>query len=278
MILVSGASGLIGGALIARLRREGRVVLATMRKGSASTDSIPLDLCTPKSWNIPQGIQVAILCAWSGGVTEAAQNPCLARRTNIDGTLALVSQLKNSGTKIVFLSTSLVFAGEPTLVDAPVSPCCEYGRQKATVEKSLDLAVDAVVRITKVGDTLLPRLKQWGQALRRGECIAASAQLRVAPVMIQEVTEALAEFAMNFHPGMYHMSARQDFSYHEIALAMAETCGRETKDVQKDSGSYLNVFSPVPASGGLGIYAPSSAQNWPLGVNHMTRLVAEALS
>lgn len=209
---------------------------------------------------------------------EAARHPYLTRRTNIDGTLALVSQLKNLGVKVIFLSTSLVFSGETTSVEAPVSPCCEYGGQKATVEKFLDLSVDAVVRITKVGDTLLPRLRQWGQSLRSGHCIAASAQLRVAPVMIQEVAEALAEFAMDFHPGVYHISAHQDFSYREIALAMAERCGRGAKDVQVDTGAYLDVFAPVPATGSLEIHAPSSSRNWPPGIDHVPRLVGEALS
>ena len=135
MILVTGAGGLIGSALVQRLRTDGFEVWAPSReKGVSDT----LDLNHVSHAELPAGLQAAFLCAWHGGVAESASDPQGARRTNVEGTLELVGRLSEAATNVVFLSTSLVFSGSNTSAHAPLSPCCVYGEQKAAVEAGLD--------------------------------------------------------------------------------------------------------------------------------------------
>ena len=272
MILVTGAGGLIGSALVRRLRSEGLDVWAPSRSGG--TDDA-LDLDNVSAADLPPKLRTAFLCAWHGGVAEASQDPQGTRRTNVDGNLELVGRLKRAGANVVFLSTSLVFSGADTSAAAPVSPCCAYGEQKAAVEAGLDVRHDAIVRVTKVGETLMPRLSQWATALRTGGRVAVAGHLRIAPVMLEEVVEGLVGLARDFQPGIYQMSARQDHSYLDLAEALAAQAGGEVVD---DPAAGKDVFRPFPLSGRLEVAVPSRSRHWPSGDDHAQRLVQSALS
>jgi nucleoside-diphosphate-sugar epimerase len=270
VILVTGAGGLVGGALMQKLRSEGRVVWGPPREGAGG-----LDLAKVSSSDFPSGITTAFLCAWQGGVAEAAQNPAQAHRINVDGNRHLIAKLRQEGTQMVFLSTSLVFSGADTGAHAPLSPCCLYGEDKAAVESFLDPARDAIVRITKVGETLLPRLKRWAEALRSGRQVAAAGHLRVAPVMLDEVVAGLACFAKDFRPGLYQMSAGRDHSYRDLAGMLAARVGGVVTD---DPAAGAGLFDPFPVSGRLEIAAPDRCDAWPGDEDRAQRLVQSALS
>jgi dTDP-4-dehydrorhamnose reductase len=272
VILVTGAGGLIGSALVRRLKSDGFDVWAPSREGSASS-ALDLDHVSSAKW--PVGLRTAFLCAWHGGVAEASHDPQGTRRTNVEGNLELISRLKQAGTKVMFLSTSLVFSGANTSATAPLSPCCVYGEQKAAVEAGLDVHDDAIVRVTKVGETLMPRLSKWATTLRAGGRVAAANHLRVAPVMLEEVVEGLLGLARDFEPGIYQMSARQDHSYLDLAESLAAQAGGEVVD---DCAAGADVFRPFPASGSLQLAAPVRSRHWPSGADHAQRLVQSALS
>jgi len=272
VILVTGAGGLIGSALVRRLRAEGFDVWAPLR-GSSAGEGLNLDCVS--STTLPEGLQTAFLCAWRGGVSEAAHDPHGIRRTNVEGNLELVRRLRRSGTKVIFLSTSLVFSGTDTSAAAPLAPCCAYGEHKAAVEAGLDIRHDTVVRVTKVGETLMPRLSQWAATLRAGGQVAAAGHLRVAPVMLEEVVAGLSEFARRFEPGIYQMSACRDHSYLDFVEALSAQAGG---DVVDEPSAGIDVFRPFPAAGCLQIAGPTRFRHWPSGDDHAQRLVQSALS
>jgi dTDP-4-dehydrorhamnose reductase len=272
VILVTGAGGLIGGALTSRLKSEGFEVWAPER-GSGSDGG--LDLQDISSAVFPEGLQTAFLCAWSGGVSEAARDPGRMRCVNVEGNRELIERLKQKGTNVVFLSTSLVFSGADTFASASLSPCCVYGAHKAAVEAELDSRQDVIVRITKLGETLLPRLTGWAKLLRSSEQVAAASHLRVAPVMLEEAVEGLVGLARDFQPGVYQMSAQQGHCYLDLAKILSAQAGGTVVD-DPDAGA--GVFHPLPVSGRLEIEVPGRSEGWPRGVDHTQRLVQTALS
>lgn len=272
MILVTGAGGLVGGALVERLRSDGFEVWAPARTSATGN---AFDLNNATGARLPEGLQAAFLCAWHGGVAEAADDPEGTYRSNVGGNLALAARLRAAGTNMVFLSTSLVFSGADTSPAAPLVPCCAYGEQKAAVEAGLDSRRDAIVRLTKVGETLLPRLSRWADILRSGGRVAAAGHLRVAPVMLAEVVEGLVGLARDFEPGIFQMSAGRDHSYLDLAESLAARAGGE---VAGDPRAGTGLFRSFPVSGRLGIAAPARARHWPPGDDHAQRLVQSVLS
>jgi dTDP-4-dehydrorhamnose reductase len=262
MILVIGADGLIGGELHRVLRESGRSVLGTSRR--ADSEHLHLDLGRAEDFRIPEGLDVAVICAGIGSIAECAKAPETTSLVNIEGTLSIARRLMSEGSRILFLSTSLVFDGRagPAQADAPLHPCCEYGRQKAVVEEAIAGELVACVRLTKVVETLRPRFSQWRSAIEAGQSISASSALHFSPVSLGETTHALANLAANFRPGTFHISGDEDFTYHRAAVCMAEALGLPVDAVEVDQNSGTEFFNPVPVSSALAPASPGESYGW----------------
>ncbi len=146
-ILVTGAGGFVGRALVGALSAQGRgrIVAVDSRFGSPmqgeGVEAVEADLTDPAA--IAQicvgGIEAVIhLAAVPGGAAEA--DPLLSRRVNVDATSDLIETVAKQGSRprFVFASTIAVF-GDPLPAegvddDTPLRPRLIYGAHKAMVE------------------------------------------------------------------------------------------------------------------------------------------------
>jgi nucleoside-diphosphate-sugar epimerase len=151
MILVTGASGFVGSALVARLAREGHRVRACSRR-----DSGPLppgvqrvrvaDLGPQTDWTGPlEGVAAVVHAAAHVHVMDAAGADALDmfRRVNVAGSLALARAAAAAGVRrFVFISSVKVHgeatpAGRPFREEDPPAPSDAYGISKAEAEQAL---------------------------------------------------------------------------------------------------------------------------------------------
>ncbi len=276
MILVTGGEGLIGAALRDGLTQRGVACVGSSRRPHPG--SVHLDLASVDEAVLPAGLTTAVLCAWQGGVAECAADPAATRAVNVAGNLALITRLRAAGANIMFLSTSLVFSGPGHAPASPTSPCCEYAKQKCEVEAALDPRRDAIIRVTKVGETLLPRLRAWAQDLRAGNAVQASEALRVAPVMLKEVAAGLGWLAEHFQPGIFQMSARHDSSYFEVAQKLAARLPFAAETLVANRSAGVQLFHPLPSTGALEWASPEGCPVWPDGGDALQLLVETAIS
>jgi UDP-glucose 4-epimerase len=150
-ILVTGASGFIGRAVVSRLAADGREVLAgartplsglppsvvQVRMNTLGGDSDPLV--------DPPAVDVVVHAAARVHVMrETTTDPLtLFRRVNVEGTLALARQTRVVGARrLVYLSSIKVlgessFPGQPLREDA-APPADAYGISKLEAERELD--------------------------------------------------------------------------------------------------------------------------------------------
>lgn len=152
-ILVTGASGFVGGAVVERLSKQPELydVVAAGRSergvdGSACRIVSGLELSEPAGWaEALQGVDVVIHCAARAHVMNDTSLDPLAefRRVNVDGALNLATEASKAGVKrLVFVSTVKV-NGESTNNRAPFretdepSPEDAYARSKAEGEWKL---------------------------------------------------------------------------------------------------------------------------------------------
>ena len=262
MILVIGTDGLIGGALCRFLAEAGETVVGTSRK--LRRDAVILDLEQPESFAVPQNVRTAVICAGIGGLRECADDPMGTSRINVEGAVEVAQKIAAVGGSVIALSTNLVSDGRlpfPTAGDS-MRPCCEYGRQKARMEKMLKGPQFACVRLTKVVETLGPRFAAWKESLLAGRNVSASPELLFSPVPLVEVCVALAELARNFQSGTFHISGDRDFSYFDATRRLASVLGVSESLVHADKLGGLDLFDPVPKFGTLGIVAPSYCSRW----------------
>lgn len=151
-LVVTGAAGFVGRALVARLRRDRSLGGRTL--GSLTLIDLFHDTSTDTAWIrqvrgsiadrsvVAQAFERAVdvvlhLASVPGGTAE--QQPALARDVNLQGTLNLLdacaAQVENGGTapRFVFASTIAVYGAQlPAQVDdaTPTRPAMSYGAHK----------------------------------------------------------------------------------------------------------------------------------------------------
>jgi dTDP-4-dehydrorhamnose reductase len=224
--LIVGADSQIGRTLHTKLRAEGRTVLGTTRREQSTTDHrIHLSLSDePATWRLPERCEVTFLLAGVTSLSSCEADPDTTRLINVSRTIALARMMRERGSYLVFISTNLVLSGKNAYspVSETLSPQCEYGRQKADVEQQLlASSTGAVLRITKVAESLLPLLRQWAVQLKQGQPIAPFSDLVCAPLAREDLIHALTRIADIRPTGLLHIGARPDVRYDEIALKLA---------------------------------------------------------
>lgn len=243
-VLVVGADGLIGAAVAAQLEAAGTPVIRTSRRGSPG--SIPLDLAAlPAQWSPPSEIAAAVICAAITSTDECRTRPDDCRRVNVQATSALGRRLADAGSRIVFLSTNLVFDGGTPFTPGTAArlPHTAYGRMKAEAEERL-LALGTgttVVRLTKVIGRSLPVIDRWRDSLARGEPIRPLTDLVIAPVSLDLAATVIAAAAREPLGPILQFSARADVSYADVAARLARRWGAAADLVRPASAAELGL-------------------------------------
>jgi dTDP-4-dehydrorhamnose reductase len=229
VILVVGGDSAIGRALVARLERDGKAVVATSRRHESTGSSrVFLDLSQDMDdWQLPGPVSAAIICAGVTKIEECRRDPALTAHINVDSVVKLINRLASAGAFTIYLSTNQVFDG--SVPQRPpndmLSPQTEYGRQKAEVERQIgNLArnVGSVVRLTKVLGPQSPLLQSWVNALRNAEVIHPFRDMVMSPVSLCFVITVLERLCERQLPGIFQVSSDEEVTYAHVAYYLAE--------------------------------------------------------
>jgi nucleoside-diphosphate-sugar epimerase len=177
-ILVTGASGFVGAALMHRLKSDGRHAIAALRTAVPGTRSAP-DLSGDANW-LPtlDGIEVVVHTAARVHVmNDTAVDPLAAfRDANVEGTLTLARQAATAGVRRFVFISSIKVNGEETAPGAAFSatdipaPVDAYGLSKAEAEAGLQqIATDTGMQIVIIRPPLVygPGVKANFQSMMR---------------------------------------------------------------------------------------------------------------
>ena len=141
-IAVTGASGVLGRGLAARLLSQGHDVVGIARhrpeSWSSAADFVEADIRDAAAVKrAVAGADVVAHCAW---VESPGQDDQLSHQVNIGGTVNVLEAMAETGARrIVFASSAHVYGGgdaAKTEHDA-TTPLCADGRHQARVEEML---------------------------------------------------------------------------------------------------------------------------------------------
>lgn len=158
MILITGANGFVGSALVTRLLADGAAIRACVRQACAALpagakDVVVATLAPDFDWHAAlTDVDVVVHVAARVHVMHESAQDVLAeyRRVNVEGTMNLVRQAAAAGVRrFVFLSSVKVHGeaterGRPFSEDDPPAPQDPYGVSKMEAEAGLRAAAGAM--------------------------------------------------------------------------------------------------------------------------------------
>ncbi|WP_406462350.1 dTDP-4-dehydrorhamnose reductase [Streptomyces sp. NBC_00111] len=133
--LVTGAGGMLGQDVLARLARDGESTVGLDRKALDITDAADVRRAVEE-----HDPAVIVNCAAWTAVDDAEAQEAEALRINGDGPRLLAEMCAERGIVLLHVSTDYVFdgtAGKPYGEDAPTAPRSAYGRTKLAGEQAV---------------------------------------------------------------------------------------------------------------------------------------------
>jgi UDP-glucose 4-epimerase len=151
-ILVTGGAGFIGSNLVDRLVKEHKVIvvdnllMGKKENINKAAKFYNADVTTPQLQNIfrREKPEIVFHLAAQINVRKSAEDPIFDAKTNILGTLNLLTSCVEFGAKkIIYSSSGGAIYGEPHYLpvkeDHPVTPLSQYGLSKFVGEKYIEL-------------------------------------------------------------------------------------------------------------------------------------------
>lgn len=237
-ILVTGANGLLGQKLVARLMHDPAAeVIATARKplalgmkrGFFATLDIS-DAAQTQHILLLYRPDVVINTAAMTQVDQCETDRDACWRANVDAVKYLVNACEQVGARLIHLSTDFIFDGSHGPLDesAAPSPVNFYGQSKLAAEKIVQQGRVkwAILRTVLVygitADLSRSNIVLWVKSsLEAGKKIRVVNDQWRTPTLAEDLALGCHLAAQKEATGIYHISGEQLMTPYEIALATA---------------------------------------------------------
>jgi dTDP-4-dehydrorhamnose reductase len=269
-ILLTGANGLVGQALVERLSAIPEVdLLATSRDAeprftTGSCGYTPLDITDAEAARrlfMDFAPSVVINCAAIAKVEQGEGNKERCWAVNVDAVALLGRLCKAHGARLVQLSTDFVFDGTAGPYDerARPNPINYYGRSKWASENAVRAARLrrwTIVR-TALGYGTGNALKRsnfglWlTERLQRGEMTHVCTDQVRTPTYIPDLAEGIARAVRLNKNGLYHVSGREIISVFDFARRLAARFDLDPGLIVPTTTAELHPDAPRPLRTGL---------------------------
>jgi dTDP-4-dehydrorhamnose reductase len=229
MILITGASGQLGNALIGQA--AGRPIKAVSRPEFDFEKPETIDACFAAAKP-----SLVINAAAYTAVDAAETNPEAARAGNHTGPLRLAQLCEAADIPFIHVSTDYVFDGEkraPYIETDPTNPTGVYGATKRDGEDAI-LATHAKAIILRTAWVYSAHGKNFARTMlgagRRLPKLRVVADQRGTPTAASDLAEAIWQIASKLqqtgwdpaYKGIYHATGTGETSWHGFATAIFE--------------------------------------------------------
>jgi len=252
-ILITGARGLVGRALVEHCRANGDEVLSYDRKGLDISDADAVESVIVRQ--LPEAV---INCAAWTDVDGCESDPEKARQVNASGPENLGRASRKASAVLVTISTDYVFDGHKegfyTQRDKP-SPISVYGKFKLEGERRAqeEHARTIVVRTGFIfgpgGKNFLSNVVSRAE---RGEKLKAIRDYWGTPTYGPDLAARLRELAALDLPGVYHVvNSGEGASFETFSLEALRLAGFGADRLEVVNGDSLARPAPRPRNSKL---------------------------
>ena len=233
-LLVTGASGLLGGEVLAQATRQPHpgflAVWGTWHSQPwtfPGSKSYPLDVSDRSAvWRLVEQLQPDAIVH-----TAYLKDGPQAHSVTALGTRYIAEAAEAFGARLVHVSSDVIFDGEHAPYDeaAPPAPVHPYGEAKTEAEASVQrLAPSAAIVRTSLINRLDPpdRITAWiVDCLQQELPITLFTDEIRSPVWVDNLAAALLELALNDFAGVINVAGTQALSRYEMGERLARHLG-----------------------------------------------------
>ena len=272
-ILITGANGMVGSALVNRLKNSSHQVLATGRGECRLPHTMftkqlnyhPADITAAQDVHIMVNAfspDIIIHGAAMTQVDECELNKELSYNVNVDGTTLLIAAAEQVGSRFCYLSTDFVFDGidGPYREDDPTNPINYYGKTKELAEEilvksKLSWSIARTVLLYGKADNITrSNFIYWVKDnLEAGKQInVVNDQLRT-PTYIPDFVDGIMKIVESSAKGIYHISGEDQMTPYTMATAVAEHLGLNKTLINPVDASTFTQIGKRPLKTGFWI-------------------------
>jgi len=246
-VLVTGAGGMLGAAVVPALRRAGHDAIALTRAELDVTDAARVLAATAAArpdW-------VCHLAAYTD-VDGCEAHLDHAMRVNGEGAGNAAAAAREAGAAVLSISTDYVFAGDdprPRRESDPVGPVSAYGRSKLAGEEAVRAANPRhlIVRTAwlygRGGKNFVDTIRARALA---GTPLAVVDDQRGSPTWTVDLAGALVALMLANASGTFHATNAGDCTWHEFACEICALSGARV-EVMRQSSAQLARPAKRPA-------------------------------
>jgi dTDP-4-dehydrorhamnose reductase len=270
-ILVTGAAGMLGHALVPVLEEQHQVIPLTRKDGDLSDE-----VAARAAFQTQQADLVIHLAAFTD-VDGCELDPQKAKAWNEIATLNVAKASKRLGAAMLYISTDYVFDGRskrPYREDDPPNPLNVYGRTKLRGEEHVQQTLDHSF-IVRTSWLFGPHGKNFVSTILR--LAREKSELRIvndqqgSPTYTRHLAQRLAELVMTREYGIHHLTGGGSCTWYEFARKIVDRAGIERVQVTPVTSREYKRAAARPAYSVLanGRAGPSGAgllPNWEQGL------------
>ncbi|HHS12445.1 MAG TPA: SDR family oxidoreductase [bacterium] len=263
-LLITGVSGLVGGHVLARAAKQYSVTATCHDHPFAWPGVRVRRLDLESADNIRRCMEetrprAVIHCAAWSGLDACEQDPDRCFRVNAEAPGVLAQSCEAVGSRLVFVSTDMVFDGENAPYDETdeTNPVNVYGRAKVEAEKRvLSACRNAVAARSALvyGPSVTGgrSFSEWIlERLGKGEEVPLFTDQYRTPVPVQDLAAALLELADHFCTGILHLAGPQRIDRYAFGEALARARGLDAGLLRPVSMKDVQYAAPRPVDASL---------------------------
>ncbi len=255
---VTGASGMLGSALITHLSKSYRVFATSRGKGvegkNIKWDCFDLtDITLLNKWLETIKPDVVIHCAAIVNVDLCEDNVKLATKLHIETTEVMANYLDSNGGRLIYISTDSVFDGEKQGAYSEsdlVSPLNVYAKTKIMGEKSVQSMNNGLVlRTNIIGWTQEGKTSFAEWVLNR---LNDNAPLNLfydvyfSPLTVYDLSLIIEKIIEKPILGLYHCGSRDNISKYDFGKKMAEIFQLSDSNINRVSVDSMDFKASRP--------------------------------
>ena len=238
MILVTGASGLLGSNLLLTGAKVGLPMGAVIRHHQLRLPGIPhwqLDLTdTPAVRRMVADANPGVIfhCAAQTNLDAAENDPAAAERINVEATRVLARAAAEVGARFVYVSTDAVFDGRCSMKDEDdaVRPLSVYGRTKydGEIASTIENREVLILRTNIYGWNAQSKhsLAEWMlDKFETKEQFAGFTDVHFCPMLVNDLVDVVLSMLTLRLKGLYHVCGSERVSKYDFAISIANTFG-----------------------------------------------------